>query len=272
MKSNIIKLIGFISLSLSLSSAPIFASKIETNEPLTKQTVISFTPYTMPVGEIYSNQDDLLDNSRFEIKDGMNFIEKEGIFIFGVNYEPLATTFKDVESFHWGNNSIQNIIRKGYLPGMQEDLFFPNESLMRSQAFQSLDRCLLSNGKYETAYSRQAIDKSMSKLDPYNWSKYSTTSVLSKIAIDQRTYFTTKENFYDDMLTKKDALTLVYGLFKLRDVQISEIEKITQDTDERLLLYAKYTKILPEEELTNLDKPITKVQWTYILNQLDELL
>lgn len=271
LKPNKIKLIGASLLLLTLSSTQLFAATVESNKNQV-QSAISFTPYTMPVGAIYINPDDLYDNSRYKIAEGETFIKKEGLYIYGVSYEPLATSFKDVEESHWGNKAIQNIIRKGYLPGMQEDLFFPNEPLMRSQAFQSLDRCLLRNGKYQAAYSRQVIDKSMEKLDPYNWSKYSAASVFSKIALEERTYFTTKDNLYDGMLTKRDALTLVYGLLKFKDPQICEIEDITENTDERLLLYAKYKEILPEQELLQLDKPITKVQWTYILNQLDLIL
>lgn len=272
MKINHIKLIGVLLILSSCAMVQTYAEEVNDIDIQVQKTYPSFVPYTLPIGTFDINPDDFSGRSIQTIKDGLTYIDHEEVYILGVGYEPLVTKFNDIESSYWAGQAIQNVIRKGYLPGLKENLFYPNESIMRSQAFQSLDRCLLSNKIYALAYSRERIDQAMSGLDPNSWSKYHTASVLSKMHITQRNQFVEIENFYDGKLTKEEALKLVFGIMKLRDVEICKIEQTVEDETQWILTYAKNKKILPEKELVKLNEPITRAQWTYILDQLDTIL
>ena len=181
-------------------------------------------------------------------------------------------SFNDIDSQHWAYELVVKGAEKGFIAGMPDGGFKPEDALQVADTFTFLDRVLLQRNINEMKLSRSTVEKYIT--DKEHWAFNNMASIASKLSENT---LKTVANLGEKPITRE---ILAQTLFEITDGKIKESKERIDFSDtgnspyKEALEYCVRTGLLVGTGETTMspEKVLTRAELIVILNRLDDLL
>ena len=240
-------------------------------------------PYTSIDGNLTEELIKKLTNNKFtkkefeEILKSKTMLKELGIdniiLSAKIGLTPVANpTFNDIKDEHWAYDLIMQGAKKGFIAGMPDGNFKPNEPLQVADTFTFLDRVLLLKGIDEMKLARSVVEKYI--IDKDHWAFNSVASISSKLSED--TLRAIKE-LSEKPITREILAQILFEITdgRLKETKIGkEFSDILESPYKNSIDYCVRTGLLvgTSEKTMSPKKSLTRAELIVVLNRLDDLL
>ncbi|MBE6034937.1 MAG: S-layer homology domain-containing protein [Clostridiales bacterium] len=249
-----------------------------------KQSIIAkfkdYTPYTCLEGKLSITQLKELTNNKLTDKQLQEVIENPKLLNeFGIDLNKLSSSihltplkdvkFLDLGEKHWAYKYVKEASETGFVMGLPDGTFAPNQYLQAEDTFTFLNRVLVLNGKTQMKNSRSTVEK---YITDKNWAFANVASIYSKLNENTIKNISSLEQ----QPITRDLLAQV-----LYEVTNGELKKVKDeqkfiDIDESkykdAINYCVATGLLTgmSNDTMNPKKPVTRAELMAILIRLNE--
>lgn len=249
-----------------------------------KQSIIAkfkdYTPYTCFEGKLSIAQIKELTNNKLTDKQLQEMIENPkllnelGIDLnklsFSIHLTPLKDgKFLDLGEKHWAYKYVKEASQTGFVMGMPDGTFAPNQYLKAEDTFTFLNRVLVLNGKTQMKNSRSTVEKYITNK---NWAFANVASIYSKLNEDTIKNILSLEQ---QPITRDLLAQVLYEatngeLKKVKDEQ--KFIDINESKYKDAINYCVATGLLNgmSNDTMNPKKPVTRAELMAILIRLNE--
>ncbi len=240
-------------------------------------------PYTSIDGILTEELVKKLTNNKFtkkeleEISKNKTMLKELGIDNISLSAKIGLTpvenpSFNDIKDQHWAYDLIMKGAKKGFIAGMPDGSFKPNEPLQVADTFTFLDRVFLLKGIDEMKLPRSVVENYIT--DKEHWAFNSIASISSKLSEDTLKII---KDLGKKPITRELLAQILFEITdgKLKETKIrKEFSDIQESPYKNSIDYCIRTGLLVGTSETTMspEKALTRVELIVVLNRLDDLL